>query len=744
MEWFKDRSIRIILYCINILLALKILVKCYNIQQFNYLWPITCIFIFIILYYIFSQKLKSQKSKKILFVAILSAILIFIIYQFKVGNIDSYINSLMKNFNKLNSAINKGETTQYVLYKPYLILGMPIITLILLPIIIKKGCKVILFLNLTLVILLWYTNFVLEVKEMLGQFIFISISTYFIDNYNNYIESMKELGVKVNLNFKFVIIYGTIICFLIANICAYVPQSFKGKLKVNGNSKFVNSFASTKTLKDAKKEEFNLSYSGYNNDDKKLGGPININSDIAFNVKSNKLYYLKGAVKDFYDGFMWKRSGAYENKFIKKTEKSKIGNPKILGLTKKNSIITIYPKELKTNTLFTPNYAYDIKGNPLYIGDIYFDSVPIFLSTEVLHKQYTIKFHNINGDIDNFKNLKNYKVNFTNRYNIDEDMYKNEVKKNYFQYLQVPSNISNRVKDVAYSIDSGNLSRYEKVEKIKEYLENNYKYSLNVSKIPKNEEFIDYFLFTEKKGYCTYFATTVTIMCRLMGIPARYVEGYKMAERKDEYGYYKVTNEDAHAWTEILIDPYADLWCIVDCSTTPAEQSAYKMEANTSEESSKILINRNNKNKTNDFEISNDNNIYSSMFTNKEKIILMVLILLIVLILLRIKIHKVKINKMFKSISNINFYNYWLSRLKCIGFVKSEYIGDKEFSESISDKKIKEMTMNLVDNVYQEFYGSITLNCIDKKYYYNYIEERVKNRQGKARYYIKMLFIIFL
>ncbi|WP_294359061.1 transglutaminase-like domain-containing protein [uncultured Clostridium sp.] len=32
------------------------------------------------------------------------------------------------------------------------------------------------------------------------------------------------------------------------------------------------------------------------------------------------------------------------------------------------------------------------------------------------------------------------------------------------------------------------------------------------------------FLFQEKKGYCTYFATATTIMCRAVGVPARYKE----------------------------------------------------------------------------------------------------------------------------------------------------------------------------------------------------------------------------
>ncbi len=78
---------------------------------------------------------------------------------------------------------------------------------------------------------------------------------------------------------------------------------------------------------------------------------------------------------------------------------------------------------------------------------------------------------------------------------------------------------------------------------------------------PEGEDFIDYFLTTQKKGYCTYYATVGTQLMRKFGYPARYVEGYmvlpgqvKSSPLNDDV--YEVTVKDkcAHAWTEVYIE----------------------------------------------------------------------------------------------------------------------------------------------------------------------------------------------
>lgn len=100
----------------------------------------------------------------------------------------------------------------------------------------------------------------------------------------------------------------------------------------------------------------------------------------------------------------------------------------------------------------------------------------------------------------------------------------------------------------------GNYSITEVLDNILVINRNNYEYSLDVDTVPANHEFIDYFLFVEEKGYCTYFATTMALMLRLEGIPSRYIEGY-LAQDLVKRGVYEVKQSNAHAWVEAFIEP---------------------------------------------------------------------------------------------------------------------------------------------------------------------------------------------
>ena len=51
-------------------------------------------------------------------------------------------------------------------------------------------------------------------------------------------------------------------------------------------------------------------------------------------------------------------------------------------------------------------------------------------------------------------------------------------------------------------------------------------YTLTPGRPPAGRDFVEYFLFENKEGYCVHFATTVTVLLRAAGVPARYAEGY--------------------------------------------------------------------------------------------------------------------------------------------------------------------------------------------------------------------------
>ena len=130
------------------------------------------------------------------------------------------------------------------------------------------------------------------------------------------------------------------------------------------------------------------------------------------------------------------------------------------------------------------------------------------------------------------------------------------------------------------------MSENEVVEAVKDYFEENIPYTLKPGATPKNQDFINYFLTKNRKGYCAHFASAATLIFRTMGIPARYVEGYAFSleavlasdvkEEKQYSDYYdgysdigesavmevEVTDAMAHAWVEIYISGFG--WKVVE------------------------------------------------------------------------------------------------------------------------------------------------------------------------------------
>lgn len=78
-------------------------------------------------------------------------------------------------------------------------------------------------------------------------------------------------------------------------------------------------------------------------------------------------------------------------------------------------------------------------------------------------------------------------------------------------------------------------------------------------------DFVSSFLLDTRKGYCTYFATAMTVMCRISGIPARYVEGF--VADPDMNGRAWVTGKQGHAWTEVYLAGFG--WLTFD--STPQD-----------------------------------------------------------------------------------------------------------------------------------------------------------------------------
>jgi transglutaminase-like putative cysteine protease len=134
--------------------------------------------------------------------------------------------------------------------------------------------------------------------------------------------------------------------------------------------------------------------------------------------------------------------------------------------------------------------------------------------------------------------------------------------------LQLPS--SYRVptlKKVADFYTAGQTSEFGKVDALANWLSGGqFSYNLTAAPLSSAAGLLN-FLTKTKSGFCVQYAYAMTVLTRLLGIPARFVVGYTAGTRLKN-GSYEVRNTDAHAWTEVYFPTFG--W--IRFEPTPAGQ----------------------------------------------------------------------------------------------------------------------------------------------------------------------------
>ncbi|WP_254273248.1 transglutaminaseTgpA domain-containing protein [Haloarcula marina] len=115
------------------------------------------------------------------------------------------------------------------------------------------------------------------------------------------------------------------------------------------------------------------------------------------------------------------------------------------------------------------------------------------------------------------------------------------------RYLSLPDSTPDRVGETTATLTANAENPYETALVVEQWLQNNREYSLDVDRPDRNVA--DRFLHAMNRGYCVYFATTMVVMLRTQGIPARFVVGYTPGERVGE-NRWVVRGLNSHAWVE--------------------------------------------------------------------------------------------------------------------------------------------------------------------------------------------------
>jgi len=115
-------------------------------------------------------------------------------------------------------------------------------------------------------------------------------------------------------------------------------------------------------------------------------------------------------------------------------------------------------------------------------------------------------------------------------------------------YLRTPP-LDTRVVELARRLTAAEPLPFDQARRIEEYLRTQFAYSLELPKqVP--EDPIAHFLFERRRGHCEYFASSMAIMLRAIGIPSRLVTGFQSGAYNPLTGWHLVRSSDAHAWVE--------------------------------------------------------------------------------------------------------------------------------------------------------------------------------------------------
>ncbi|HEY8715637.1 MAG TPA: DUF3488 and transglutaminase-like domain-containing protein, partial [Candidatus Acidoferrum sp.] len=238
--------------------------------------------------------------------------------------------------------------------------------------------------------------------------------------------------------------------------------------------------------------------------------------------------------------------------------KSPRNEPRAPGL-----IYTVYMEPIASDAVFVPGKAVSLRGNFTgEAGSSFGSSRKSYLFKDSTDSLYN-PFHNFTAiRYEGFSRLPALEVLKLRAAGAD---YPDEIRE---KYLQLPV-LDKRIGPLAEQITERGTTPYDKAAAMELYLSTKYGYTLNLTGKPGDDP-LAHFLFETREGHCEYFASSMTVMLRTLGIPAREVNGFLPGEYNDLGGDYVVRASDAHSWVEVFFP--GNGWVVFD--PTPAGPEA--------------------------------------------------------------------------------------------------------------------------------------------------------------------------
>ena len=267
--------------------------------------------------------------------------------------------------------------------------------------------------------------------------------------------------------------------------------------------------------------------------------------------------YLKGYVGSVYEDNSWKTlERAKDNKYLKLSKE--VGQ--VYGISEEDRANCAY--EVLDGTAMGIFSIENVDSNGEYAFMPYYGELntkcmkarnddEVLLTVNAL--SYEMRYHLINDTIKERINEGDLVTNIAKQKELTT----------YKQYMEqiytvVPKDNIGLIKKVCDEIGLDKNEKYNNedidyvIEKIAQYYRENYVYTLSPGRTPEGEDYVNYFIKTQK-GFCAHFTSAATLILRYLGIPARYVEGYAITSDIISQGK-PLPNEDVSKYINMFVD----------------------------------------------------------------------------------------------------------------------------------------------------------------------------------------------
>lgn len=273
-------------------------------------------------------------------------------------------------------------------------------------------------------------------------------------------------------------------------------------------------------------------------------------------------------------------------------------------------------------------------------------------------------------------------------------------------YLQLPSQLSPRIKTLASQLTSGGHEKT--IHSILTFLLGG-QFSYSLTHLPVTATPLEDFLFVTKYGNCEYFASAFAVLARAAGIPARLVAGYKGGYYSELGKYYLVAQKHAHVWVEV--DLPGKGWVRYD--PTPASGARPYPFTRDSFFTARLYLDMINYYWIMfvvNYDLQKQFVLFGKMrtvFTGKalkaqdwrdKKYLFPILLVPLLLLLL------VRIRKGGRRSEEEKLIDLFLKRLQKHGYVKRPSQGLEEFAAEIKERSLREGCMNFVREFEETYY----------------------------------------